>query len=490
MTSELKQRLEQMADRGERRGADSVMLAARTDAERPLAVPSPTAGPRYGWLVALGAAALVLIMIGGVAWWAALTQGDDMIADEPQPTTTVPEVTSTIAAVVPAPTTVPDAAPTTIAETAPTAPLPSPLRWMPIDDEAVFANTAMFAIVPRGAGLIAVGEADEEAPYDEVRGDIAVWLSADGTTWERIHDSSFNGDPDSACISTPLYQGVGGVAVGPLGMIITGTDSCHGAVWISEDGRTWTEAIADEWRANPIALGSVVAGGPGWVIAGSDGHGNGAVWVSSDGVEWTASDDEDLIAEEGNRLDTAGVAGLGEDLILLGFEGGYDSTHTSRETQPVVWISPDGAEWERLPAETIAHDDLLIGLATVDGGGRLVAYAPPTQTVQDWTLWTSTDGTAWTSLTLPDYWGDAVIWEGDTIVTSTGFVSTDSGATWIDVGEGFPGPAYATPTVVSLDGRIFVGGYERGVMARAGWGESGGSTSTVWIGEWIEEEGS
>jgi len=479
MTSELKQRLEDMADRGEWRGADSIMTAARWDAEQPSTGSSLVTRPRYGWAVALGTAALVLILIGGVAWWSAVTQHEEPVVDEPA-TTTIPEVTPTTTPIVPVPTTVLDVVSTT------TVPSVSPLRWARIDDET-FVSTAMHAIVRGGPGLIAVGEADEEAPYDELRGDVAVWLSADGTTWERIHDPSFSGEPDSGCVSDPLPQVPIGVAVGPLGVIITGSDACHGAVWISEDGRTWTEVIAEGWRENPIAVGSVVAGGPGWVVTGADGHGNGAVWVSSDGVEWTASGDEDFLAEEGSRLDIDGVAGLGENLIVLGFEGGYDSTHTSRETQPVVWMSSDGVEWEKLSAETIAHDDVVVGLATVVGGGRLVAYAPPTQTSPEWRLWTSTDGTIWTSIALPDAPGDGVLWNGDTIVTATGFVSTDGGVTWIDAGEEIYGLGNA---ITEFGGRIFFAGVEEGVLARAGYGGSAGSTSSVWIGEWIEEEGS
>ena len=102
MTTELKQRLEQMADRGEWRGADSIMTAARWDAEQPSTGPSLVTRPRYGWAIALGAAALVLVLVGGVAWWSAVMQHEEPVVDEPA-TTTIPELTPTTAPVVPIP---------------------------------------------------------------------------------------------------------------------------------------------------------------------------------------------------------------------------------------------------------------------------------------------------------------------------------------------------------------------------------------------------
>ncbi len=482
MTTELKQRLEQMADRGEWRGADSIMTAARWDAEQPSTGPSLVTRPRYAWAIALGAAALVLVLVGGVAWWSAVMQHEEPVVDEPA-TTTIPELTPTTAPVVPVPTTVLDVVPTT------TVPPVSPLSWTRIDDES-FVDTAIGQLIPGGPGLIAVGEADEEAAYDQQRGDIAVWLSADGTTWERISDPSFSGEPDSGCASDfmGLQQSPFVVAVGPLGMIIGGSDACNGAVWISEDGRTWTEVVDDAWRKNPLAVGDVVAGGPGWVIVGSDGHGNGVVWVSPDGVEWTPSGDADLLAEEASRrIDLGGLAVLGEELVALGSEGVFDSTHMSGypEAPAVIWTSFDGLEWKKLPAGMI--DGGVVGLAVVDGGRRLVSIGYPTQAVPEWTLWTSTDVTTWTSMALPDAPGDGVLWNGDTIVTATGFVSTDGGITWIDAGEEIYGLGNA---IARFDGRIFFAGTEEGVLARAGYGGSAGSTSSVWIGEWIEEEGS
>lgn len=487
MTNELKQRLEDMADRGEWRGADSIMTAARWDAEQPSMGSSLVTGPRYGWAIALGAAALVLILIGGVAWWSAVAQYEEPVVDEPV-TTTAPEVAPTTAAVVPVPTTVPDVVPAT------TVPSASPLSWTRIDDES-FADTAISQVIPAGPGLIATGVADADPSYEEVQEVLAVWLSTDGTSWERIDARAFDGDPSSDCGGGSPNS----VAAGPLGIIIVGDDCGGGAAWISQDGRTWTEVVPDAWSDNPMAAERVVAGGPGWVVVGGDGHGNGVVWVSPDGVEWTASGDEDFTSEEGgSRIDLWSVATLGEELVVLGAEGFFDShqAETFPKPQALAWISSDGLEWDRLPVATIDHDGMLLGPTTVDGGERLAAFSPPTKTVPDWRLWMSIDGVTWTSAALPDLpgysMGDSVVWDGDTVVTATGLLSSDGGTTWIDAGEDIPGPgrAFVPPSITMLGDRFIVGGYEPGVLARAGWGESGGSISVVWIGEWIEEEGS
>ena len=67
MASELAQLLTEMAERGEWRGPEATMAAARTelDATRTGLLPEPRRPS--GWKVALAAAAVVLVLVGGVA---------------------------------------------------------------------------------------------------------------------------------------------------------------------------------------------------------------------------------------------------------------------------------------------------------------------------------------------------------------------------------------------------------------------------------------
>ncbi|MEN8113729.1 MAG: FG-GAP repeat protein, partial [Actinomycetota bacterium] len=122
MTSELKERLEEMADRGEWRGADTIMTAARFSADHPATVPLSATTARSGWAVALGAAALVIVLVGGFVWLVGGT-GTDMVAEPMVSSTPVPStvtsvpVSSTTAPAVPVPTTEAETAPTTVGET-------------------------------------------------------------------------------------------------------------------------------------------------------------------------------------------------------------------------------------------------------------------------------------------------------------------------------------------------------------------------------------
>ena len=73
--------LTQLAEYGtycdERQG--SVSADDVIDAIVPLPMPTPPTAPRRGWLVALAAAAVILIVIGGVTW---LTSFSDSIAPD------------------------------------------------------------------------------------------------------------------------------------------------------------------------------------------------------------------------------------------------------------------------------------------------------------------------------------------------------------------------------------------------------------------------
>jgi hypothetical protein len=414
--------------------------------------------------------ALTLIAIGVTV----LVAGRDTtpVADERITQTTVPDTVPPATTVA---TTVPDTPVTTVS---PVRPL---LSWVRVEDQDAFADAAIIAVTRGGPGLIAVGEADEEVPLDDFGADVAVWVSADGTAWERIHDPSFAGQPDSTCAPRGVnYQGVRDVASGPLGIVATGTDGCHAAVWISDDGRTWTEVIDDDWFENPGVIWSVTAGGPGWVVVGGDGHGNGVVWVSEDGVDWTTIQDDDLLAATGSRVDLRDVTVGGPGLVAVGSTGFRDSG----SLQSAIWVSTDGFDWEKLPDDTIDHG-ALFWIDRDERSDRLMVLSRPTWTAPDWMAWTSTDGINW-NLTgvLGESTAGGVVWSGDRLVAA-GMVSTDGGATWIDIGRDLPGfDGHFMSDVTGFGDQIVVVGYQPGVLSRAGLAEAPGSTAAIWIGEW------
>ena len=53
----------------------------------------------------------------------------------------------------------------------------------------------------------------------------------------------------------------------------------RGAVWVSDDGRTWRPVTIDGLAGQVKA---VAGGGPGWILLEESGQG----WVSRDGLAW------------------------------------------------------------------------------------------------------------------------------------------------------------------------------------------------------------
>ena len=137
-------------------------------------------------------------------------------------------------------------------------------------DDSVFGrgNDAMVSVTAGGPGLVAVGYSFGCSP---------VWTSVDGITWSQVPDAV-----PGACnrvMREVIVAGPGLVAVG------------HGAAsWTSVDGITWTQVPDDQsnlgndgQRIYSVAesdSGLVAVGAVGLNITG--GNGNAAVWLWND----------------------------------------------------------------------------------------------------------------------------------------------------------------------------------------------------------------
>jgi hypothetical protein len=135
------------------------------------------------------------------------------------------------------------------------------------DDQAILGGPGfqmMQGVVAGGPGMVAVGH-ENTADGD---GRAVVWVSQDGWTWERIpHDEAIFGDPGG---NVGTYQDMVAIAAAGSRLVAVGSDrsggDSDGAVWISADGLTW-ERIADNEEAfggpGDQGLDSVMVGGPG-----------------------------------------------------------------------------------------------------------------------------------------------------------------------------------------------------------------------------------
>ncbi len=398
--------------------------------------PSAPKRRRPGWAVALVAAAVVLVLVGGVAWLASL--GGD----------TAPPITET-----PAPSTVPSTGPSTPT----TTPLSLnsweslPPGWSLLSDDAgVFQATANLrpvgsSVVEGGPGLVIVGGEFADSPdglqirpvawtsvdgtewsrvAEEDVGSIArysggrmldvttvgprlvavgyldcpavAWVSEDGSVWSRVphEDSAFGADIDP---SSAECRRMHMVAAGDGGMVALDLAS-H--VWISPDARTWTPVPpADTGFSDLVGqISQVVAGGPGFVAVGQDCGGSDnpdqrcrpAVWTSSDGASWTK------VAHDEAVFGPYAAAGEGqpESLIADVTVGGPGLVAVGKVGfQPAIWISSDGRDWTRLSLDERIFDQAEIRYVR-SGAAGLVAVGQGGFTIAP--VWTSTDGITWT----------------------------------------------------------------------------------------------
>ena len=213
----------------------------------------------------------------------------------------------------------------------------------------------------------------------------AVWTSVDGLTWSRV--------PDDAAVfaDSPIHDvtagGPGLVAVG-VAPVEVGAETGGAAVWTSPDGITWSRVSHDDAVFGGADMRSVTVGGPGLVAVGWDGHphgeeSNAVVWTSPDGFTWTRVPHDEAIFGGVTGAWMWSVAAGGPGLVAVG-----DATDGA-----AVWTSPDGITWSRIPHDDAVFGDAAMGSVTAAGPG-LVAVG------EDWdtmgaAVWTSPDGFTW-----------------------------------------------------------------------------------------------
>jgi hypothetical protein len=193
-------------------------------------------------------------------------------------------------------------------------------------------------------------------------------------------------------------------------------------VWSSKDGVTWTAETTDAPWAGRAGLSAVVHDGAIYILGGSQGDdastgGTGRilfndVWMSRDGRNWTE------VARKGPRWTPragAAVVSKGGYLYVLGGERGFScgfdpASPCQPATQTLyfndVWRSRDGASWQRVTASAgwsprPGHQCVvLINEIVCFGGYGEVPGVPPIP-ANPTDMWTSRDGRTWTQLPSP-----------------------------------------------------------------------------------------
>lgn len=264
-----------------------------------------------------------------------------------------------------------------------------------LGDVPAFADGTVFDVLGTGAQLIAVGKVSDAA-----RPMAAVWMSADGLSWQRLP-------------ADPTFQGAEALNVAAHGatLIVLGTDvwltsapsgpavrvwlthgqrSCDSCSTPPSDNPWQTASIAfphggDEPLYEPLLFAAIADGGPGFVFVGKEirNPGNGEAVVgaivatSADGANWSFNDPASPEFAEGSM---SGVAAGPSGVVAVGETG----------VAPTVWTSGDGLSWRRLPdaisGPGVSLRSVAAGaagfVAVGDAGGSAIS-------------WASADGRTW-----------------------------------------------------------------------------------------------
>lgn len=236
-------------------------------------------------------------------------------------------------------------------------------------------------LVAGPGALLAVGDpTDENTP---------LWLTTNGTDWERIVDADFAGQRISR---------VGAITQPPAGteegFVAAGTH-----MWFSADGRDW---LAPGGSGPEIIPGEIVQRGERFVTitGGAASGGPLTVWTSIDLIEWF---------EEGPLPHSRNAAHvvLAEGPLGL-IAAAYDDEDGPPQT--FMWVSADGLFWTEVahpvgPVTDVFVDDVgFIAVGFLNTGTGCALWEGD---IQGFT-WTSLDGQTWAKMPLDGFVGARV----------------------------------------------------------------------------------
>ncbi len=435
--------------------------------------------------IALGAAVVLVLVIGVAALLIPLGDAEAPVVDEVTPTT-IPVTTIASAPQSTTPAT------STTAAAVPADPVPA-ITWTRAQLGATSDVAALDTIAVTEHGLLAGGFDGRDA---------AIWRSDDGSAWERATLLTSTGDVDQ--MADDRFAEVVGFASKAGRAVAVGLEGSGdpgpvyyeqftrfessgtwldvnpvAAVWVSDDDSTWTRVPHDEsvfGDADVVRMWAVAASGDRFVAVGD------AVWWSEDGLTWERHPSP------------------GHTLFSVIFDGSqFVAAGLSASGGQAAYRSVDGVEWTAMPVERVAEDwsptpilDLVkSGEAYVASGGGAEAFvwrAPDISIELGMVFHVNRTRFHYLSGIAAD--GDRLLAVGEyfTMAGNLGLVctSTDGGATWtIEKQQEALGTKYmenewgAMRDVAIVDGRIIA-------VGQMGFGLPGGGP-TVWTGEWTTD---
>jgi hypothetical protein len=359
--------------------------------------------PARAFTLAAGAAALVLLLIGGPLL---LLGGTPDINDQPLASV----VDETTAATTP-PTTMetpPTSTPKQPPEATPNDPIPERVlnpAWNQVaTDQEVLDETLLYGVVGFGDQLVAYGEmATGEQKYEDDSGTYTV-----GTPIAWAYDGAGLWSPIAASGAVPRDNIVAG---GP-GMVSISIVDGLPMSWVSTDGITWSEVPLDrevfaDWehcgQTHPPNFDELWSAGPVVIahhkyLCGAARY-PGRVWVTIDGYEWTSLQPTAFGEEWDNGWDTTKGGGDNSDNWRINDVAGIQGAIVAvgEDLGPAVWFSTDGYVWQKIEIEIgdFAGHDVRIWEVATNGTGFVAMGTTGGELTRDVLVWTSSDGRDW-----------------------------------------------------------------------------------------------
>ncbi len=232
----------------------------------------------------------------------------------------------------------------------------------------------------------------------------AIWWSTDRLNWERVDLGDAVGELRDV---TALSDG---------GFVAVGRDGQNPVAWLSSDGRSWrllSMPLGSDGAPGLFGhvISSVAVTPVGVVAVGRESYSpdqsapgedlDPAIWISQDGETWTrivndAFGSVGFQLNEGDEfngeiIDIGYTPTIG--IVAVGSASEADPTIDYPTQYPTVWVSVDGETWER---RSIDVDARLRGIVATDDGvavlGVSVVDASPTA---DAVVVSSSDGVEW-----------------------------------------------------------------------------------------------
>jgi hypothetical protein len=407
---------------------------------------------RPGWMVGLGAAAVVLV-VGGIAAFIAVQSAGD-------PDVAVPATTSS---------------PTT------TEAIEDP--WLPaLPAEPIVVDTPL----GRMEWTVLVGDVpsslEQVTPWDDgflALGGSGLLISADGIDWSPVPGRPELGEPVGLAVTADGVYLADRRTLMPEGYRIT-----HPSVWFSPDLESWVMLETELAEGSDRVWGGIAASGS-HVVMWETGYGS---MPAVPAVLWALDGDRFRVLTD--VLPTpadSGLVGVFETATpqIWTVEGGFVTRVGRFGASGGHAFSADGINWEFIEAGD-ADDFWVVEVGQADGRWLATATGPGSDylalAVGPRTMLTSVDGLSWQALGDPGFESGSL----DIIGFAGGWIAYDpwwAGDLFVSA-DGLSWESIEIP-VTSAYGLLEVAGDV--VVASAYFDWSGGWTPGLWVGRILED---